>query len=330
MRFAYLGGTGVQVSRISLGTAFFGGVIDESESRKIVYRALDLGINVIDTAEMYLMPSPGASETALGRILSDNRDEIFLATKVNPGNERSDHPANRGLSNRVIVRAIEGSLRRLRTDYVDLLYAHAPDPNTPIEETLSAFDNLVRAGKARYAGLSNFPAVQIVQALWRADSLGIRPIVATQDLYNLFERDMETDLYPLCRQHNIGTFAYSPLAGGLLTGKYSLDMAGESGSIPASYRASYFEQVTEESGAASSAPKLTPQAIARATKVAAWSRERGYEPAQVPIAWILGNPDVTSAILAVKTQEQLEANAQGFDLTLSEAERSQLSNLAIS
>jgi len=328
MRFTHLGQTGVQVSRVSLGTAFFGGAISEPESKKILHKALDLGINVIDTAEKYLRPNPGASETTLGRILSDSRNEVFLATKVDPSNERSNQPANRGLSRRVIVGAIEGSLRRLRTDYVDLLYAHAPDPTTPMDEILSAFDSLISTGKVRYAGLSNFAPTQIVEALWRADHLGIRPIVATQDLYNLFERNLETDLYPTCRQYNIGTFAYSPLAGGLLTGKYSLDMAGDSGSIPASYRAGYFERVTEVSGAASSAPKITTEAITRATQIAEWSRERGYHPAHIPLAWVLGNPDVTSAILGVTTLEQLEANAPGFDLTLSEAERSQLSDLA--
>ena len=329
MRFARLGHTGVEISRISLGTAFFGGAIPERECVRILNKALDLGINVLDTAEKYLRPTPGASETTLGRILRGRRDQVFLATKVDPTGDRADKPAGRGLSRETVISAVEASLRRLQTDCVDLVYAHSPDPGTPISETLSAFDHLIESGKIRHAGLSNYPASQIAEALSIADRLALRPVVATQDLYNLLERKNEAELYPLCGRRGIGTFAYAPLAGGLLTGKYTLDMAGGD-SVPSSYRAGYFERVTDESEEAASAPKVTEGAIGRAARVADWAKERGYDPVHTALAWVLGNPDVTSAILGVTRLEQLERNSAGFDLVLSQAEQTELSDIACS
>ena len=327
MRFAPLGNTGVEISRISLGTGFFGGAIPESECERILNRALDLGINVIDTAEKYLRPTPGASETTLGRILRGRRDQVFLATKVDPTGNRSGQPSGAGLSRATVTSAVEASLRRLQTDCVDLVYAHAPDPETPLGETLSAFDSLIDAGKVRYAGLSNHPASLVAEALSVADRLDLRSIVATQDLYNLMERRNEAELYPLCRRRGLGAFAYAPLAGGLLTGKYTLDMAGGD-SVPSSYRAGYFERVTDESGEASSAPKVTGGAISRAARIANWSKERGYDPAHTALAWVLANPDVTSAIIGITRLDQLERNSTGFDMVLSETERSDLSDVA--
>ncbi len=327
MRFARLGNTGVEISRISLGTGFFGGAIPEAECLRILTRALDLGINVIDTAEKYLRPTPGASETTLGRILRGRRDEVFLATKVDPTGDRSGEPSGCGLSRAMVISAVESSLRRLQTDCVDLVYAHAPDPGTPLSETLSAFDHLIEAGKIRHAGLSNHPASLVAEALSVADRLDLGPVVATQDLYNLMERRNEAELYPLCRRRGLATFAYAPLAGGLLTGKYTHDMAGGD-SVPSSYRAGYFERVTDESGEASSAPKVTGGAISRAARIANWAGERGYDPAHTALAWVLGNPDVTSAVIGITRLDQLERNSAGFDLVLSDSERTELSNIA--
>ena len=328
MRFSTLGHTGVEVSRVSLGTAFFGVHIKEEECARILDRALELGINVIDTAEKYIRPKPGTSESVLGDLLQGRREEVFLATKVDPGRAWAGGSLNRGLTKRVLVQAVEGSLRRLDTDHIDLLYAHEPDSSTPLDETIAAFDHLIQAGKVRYAGLSNFPAWQLVEALWTGDRLGCRPISAAQDLYNVFERGPESDLYPVCQRDGVGTFAYSPLAGGLVTGKYTQEMAQGDTPVPKSIRAGYFERVTEESGEASSAPKLTRNALARAARIAAWSRDRGYTGAQAALAWVLGNPDVTSAILGVSTVQQLDSNASGFDLVLTPAERNELSELA--
>ena len=327
MRFARLGNTGVEISKISLGTGFFGGAIPEAECLRILTRALDLGINVIDTAEKYLRPTPGASETTLGRILRGRRDEVFLATEVDPTGDRSGEPSGCGLSRAMVISAVESSLRRLQTDCVDLVYAHAPDPGTPLSDTLSAFDHLIKAGKIRHAGLSNHPAPLVAEALSVADRLDFRPVVATQDLYNLMERRNEAELYPLCRRRGLATFAYAPLAGGLLTGKYTLDMAGGD-SVPSSHRAGYFERVTDESGEASSAPKVTGGAISRAARIANWAGERGYDPAHTALAWVLGNPDVTSAVIGITRLDQLERNSAGFDLVLSDSERTELSNIA--
>ncbi|MCY3801747.1 MAG: aldo/keto reductase [Chloroflexi bacterium] len=327
MRFTHLGTTGVEISKISLGTGFFGGAIPESECARILDKALELGINVIDTAEKYLRPTPGASETTLGRILRGRRDQVFLATKVDPTGDREGSPAGRGLSRKIVISAVEASLRRLQTDCVDLVYAHAPDPDTPLEETLAALDSLIDAGKVRHAGLSNHAAPLIADALSAAERLDLRPVVATQDLYNLMERRNEAELYPLCRRHGLGAFAYAPLAGGLLTGKYTLDMAGGH-SVPSSYRAGYFGRVTDESEQASSIPKVTRGAISCAASIAAWSIERGYDPAQTALAWVLGNPDVTSAIIGITTLDQLERNSTGFDMVLSETERIELSSIA--
>ena len=327
MRFTSLGNTAVEISKISLGAGFFGGAIPESECLRILNKALDVGINVIDTAEKYLRPTPGASETTLGRILRGRRDQVFLATKVDPTGDREGHPPGCGLSRKIVISAVEASLRRLQTDCVDLVYAHAPDPQTPLEETLAAFDSLIDAGKVRHAGLSNHSAQLVAEALSAAERLDLRPIVATQDLYNLMERQNEADLYPLCRRHGLGAFAYAPLAGGLLTGKYTLDMAGGH-SVPSSYRAGYFEPVTDESEQASSILKVTRGAISRAARIAAWSMERGYDPAHTALAWVLGNPDVTSAIIGVTTLDQLERNSTGFDIVLSQSERIDLSKIA--
>jgi aryl-alcohol dehydrogenase-like predicted oxidoreductase len=155
----------------------------------------------------------------LGDLLRGRRHEVFLASKVSPQRPWAQQIVNRGLSRRVVMQAVEGSLRRLQTDHLDLLYAHGPDPATPLEETLAAFDDLERAGKIRYAGLSKHSAAQVTEALWMAERHHLRPIAATQDLYNLLERENEQELYPVCRRHGVGTFAYAPLAGGLLSGK---------------------------------------------------------------------------------------------------------------
>jgi len=184
MRYRRLGRTGVQLSRFSLGASFFGTRIGRDEAAAILHRALDLGVNVVDTAESYLRPEPLASEAVLGEILPGVRRDLFLATKVGPARTWEEPAANQGLSRRVVMQALDGSLRRLKTDHVDLLYAHFPDPATPLEETLGAIEDLVRAGKVRYAGLSNHSAARVAEALWTADRHGWRPIVATQDLYN--------------------------------------------------------------------------------------------------------------------------------------------------
>ncbi len=324
MRTGTLASTGVEISRVALGTAFFGTHISQEESGRILDRALALGINVVDTAESYLHPEPNTSERVLGDLLRGRRHEVLLASKVSPQRPWAPHVVNRGLSRRAIMQAVEGSLGRLQTDHLDLLYAHGPHAATPLEETLAAFDDLVRAGKIRYAGLSNHSAAQVTEALWMAERHHLRPIAATQDLYNLLERDNEQELYPACRRHGVGTFAYAPLAGGLLSGKYAPALAGGRGTPPPETRAAYFGSRTGDAEPASSSPKLTERTIGAAARVRAWAEARGHSGAQVALAWVLGNPDVSAAILGVATAEQLESNTAAFDLELSPDERDEL------
>ena len=272
--------TGVHISNVTLGGSFFGTRISERDSSLILDRSLELGINAVDTAESYLKPDPHASETVLGRILKGRRDDVFLASKVGPSRPWETQGVNLGLTRRVVNQAVEGSLRRLQTDHIDLLFAHFPDNATPLDETLSAIDDLVRAGKIRYAGLSNHSASSVTEALWTADRLNLRPIVATQDLYNLFERVNEHDLYPTCLQHDVAAFAYAPLAGGLLSGKYSMDMVRDSAKIPAEARAGYYGKFTDDSAPTRSSPKLTERSIMAVDRVKAWAEERGHHDDQ--------------------------------------------------
>ena len=234
---------------------------------------------------------------------------------------------NLGLTRRVVNQAVEGSLKRLRTDHIDLLFAHFPDPATPLDETLAAIDDLIRAGKVRYAGLSNHSASKVTESLWKADRLNLRPIVATQDLYNLFERVNEHDLYPTCLKHDIAAYAYAPLAGGLLSGKYSLDMVRDSTRIPAEARAGYYGKFTDDSAPTRSSPKLTERSIAAVDRVRAWAEERGHTVTNVALAWVMGHPAVTTLLLGVTTMEQLEENVPAFDLELSEADRTEIAEL---
>lgn len=330
MRFATLGRTGVQISVVTLGAAFFGGRISTSDSKRILDRALDLGINSIDTAEGYLTPKPNTSETVLGDLLAGRRDEVFLATKVSPDRGGQEQVANRGLSRRVVEQAVEGSLRRLQTDHIDLIYSHVPDPLTPLEETLTAFDDVIRSGKVRYAGLSNYTPAQLTEAMWIADRQRLRPIAAAQDLFNLLERSPEEEHLPVCQRHGIGVLAYSPLAGGLLSGKYTPQMVADHAKVPGETRASYFGREDDESGPATSFPKLTNRTVAAAARVAEWAEERDHTAAQVALAWVIGEPAMTSAILGVTTLEQLEENAPAFDLELGDRERKELAELAAS
>ncbi len=327
MRYKRLGRTGVHVSNVTLGASFFGTRINESDSKRILERSLELGINAVDTAESYLRPAPRASETVLGRILQGRRHDVFLSSKVGPSRPWETDRANMGLTRRVVNQAVEGSLKRLRTDHIDLLFAHFPDPATPLDETLASIDDLIRAGKVRYAGLSNHSASKVTEALWIADRLNLRPVIATQDLYNLFERVNEHDLYPTCLKHDIAAFAYAPLAGGLLSGKYSLDMVRDSTKIPSGARAGYYGKFTDDSAPTRSSPKLTERSITAVDRVQSWAAERGHTVTNLALAWVMGHPAVTSLLLGVTTMEQLEENVPAFDLELSQTDRAEVAEL---
>src|SRR2546423_8156612 len=233
MEYALLGSTGVKVSRICVGTATFGVAPSERDADRIVHAALDLGINFFDTADVYgntpIFDRPGAppadqrepAEQILGRALTGRRGDVVIASKsceaIGPGVN------DRGLSRRHIMQQVENSLRRLGTDYIDLYYAHNPDPDTPLEQTLSAYDDLVRQGKLRYVGLSNHPAWQLAYALWIADDRRLHAPVCVQVKYNLIDRAAERELAPACLQFGLSIVPFAPLHGGLLAGMQVLE-----------------------------------------------------------------------------------------------------------
>jgi aryl-alcohol dehydrogenase-like predicted oxidoreductase len=305
-----LGRTGLQVSEICLGTMTFGIQADETAARAILDRAWDAGVYFIDTADVYpLGATPdlvGRTEEIIGRWLAarGNRDQIVLATKcfgaTGPG------PNDRGLGRRHILAAAEASLRRLRTDYVDLYQAHHFDPHTPLEETLAAFDRLVRDGKARYVGVSNWPAYRIALGLGLAERHGWAPVVCVQPRYNLLHRDPEEELLPLCRERGIGVIPYNPLAAGLLTGRYRPGQEVEPGSrfaLPRagqSYRRRYWHDAH----------------LRAVERMREFFAPRGKPLAQVALAWVMAQPGVTAPILGASRPEQLEGTLPAVDMRL--------------
>lgn len=296
MEYRTLGRTGLKVSALCLGTMTFGWTTDEATAHRILSAAVDLGINFIDTADIYPYWAPGAwaglTEEIIGRWLKGRRREaLVIATKVRgpmgPG------PNDQGLSRKHLFEAVEGSLRRLGTDYIDLYQVHWPDEETPLEETLRALDDLVCQGKVRYIGASNFPAWLLCKALWISDKHGWARFDSLQPHYNLLHRaEFERELMPLCQDQGLGVIPYSPLAGGFLTGKYRRGAPPPAGSRGAvSERLNRYLQ--------------DERAWAVLGRVEATARELGKTPAQVALAWLLNHPAVTSPIIGVSTVEQL-------------------------
>lgn len=291
MSFVSLGRAGVKVSRLCLGTMMFGGPTDASESTRIIHRALDEGINFLDTANIY---NGGESEIVTGRALDGRRESVVLATKA--ANPMGDGPNDRGLSRLHLLRACEASLRRLGTDYIDLYYLHLPDYTTPLEETLGALETLVRDGKVRYVGCSNYYAYQVARMLGLAAVRGWERMACVQPLYNIVNREVEVELLPLCAEEGIGVVPYSPLARGVLTGKYLPGAAPPEGSRAA--RGDRRIQQTE----------LREESYRVAQELRAHAEQRGLALSQFALAWVLANPVVTSAIIGPRTMEQLEDN----------------------
>jgi 1-deoxyxylulose-5-phosphate synthase len=295
MDYVNLGATGLKVSRICLGTMTYGSskwrewVLDEEASRPLIRQALKAGINFFDTADMY---SLGASEEVLGRALKDfgpRRDKVVIATKV--FYPVGDDPNQRGLSRKHIMHAIDDSLRRLGTDYVDLYQIHRFDPETPIEETIEALHDVVRAGKALYLGASSMAAWQFAKMLYTADANGWTRFAAMQNHYNLIYREEEREMIPLCREEGIGVLPWSPLARGLLAGKHR----------PETIRArtdTYGKQIYGEKIGAADA-----SVIERVEAVAA---EQGLVPAQIALAWLLQKPGVVAPIVGASKPHQLD------------------------
>jgi aryl-alcohol dehydrogenase (NADP+) len=306
MEYVSLGRSGLKVSRLCLGTMTFGNpawrayVLPEDESRPIIHRALLLGINFFDTADMY---SLGASEEVLGRALRDfaSRDDVVIATKVYY--PMGEGPNRRGLSRKHVCASVEGSLRRLGTDHIDLYQVHRWDPQTPVEETLRALDDLVRSGKVRYLGASSMAAWQFARALGLAELRNWTRFVSMQNHYNLVYREEEREMLPLCREEGVAVIPWSPLARGLLAGNRP--------------RASEGHTTRARSDAFARELYYAPSDFEIVDRVSEVATSRGRLPAQVALAWLLRQPGVTSPIVGVTRLDQLDqlVGALGVELT---------------
>ena len=289
MEFLPLGRTGIRVSSIGLGTNAFGGRADRDASIAILHRALDAGITLIDTANIY---TATASETIIGEGLRGRRHQALVATKA--GLKTGEGPYDAGSSRLHLMRELEGSLRRLQTDYLDLYQIHTWDPETPPEETARALDDMVRAGKVRYVGASNYAAWQLCKALWASDRRGFVRFESVQPSYSLADRAVERELVPFCLDQGIGLIAFFPLAGGILTGKYRRGQEPPKGS----------RAVTQPHFAR----RLNEQSLRLAEEVAALAGELHCTPSQLSLAWLIRQPAVASAIAGATSVAQLEEN----------------------
>jgi aryl-alcohol dehydrogenase-like predicted oxidoreductase len=303
MEIRNLGQSGLRVSSIGLGCNNFGGRIDEATTKVVIHKALDLGITLFDTADVY--GERGGSEAEMGRILGDDRKRIVLATKFAAPMDDTDEKL--GGSRQYIMAAVEDSLRRLKTDWIDLYQMHRTDPRTPIEETLRALDDLIRQGKVRYIGCSNFPAWQMTEAAWTARTAGLNGFVSCQDEFSLIHRAPEAELLPAARKLGFGLLPYFPLASGLLTGKYRRNTA-----LPAGTRLAKTQRLADR--------YLTERNWEIAEKLADFAEARGRTMLELAFSWLLAQSPVASVIAGATRPEQLEQNvkAGGWRMTADE------------
>jgi len=305
MEYRTLGRTGVKVSPLCLGTMNFGGPTDEANSIAIINRALAAGINFIDTANVY---TGGRSEQIVGQALQENgqRDQVVLATKVY--GRMGDGPNDLGVSRYHIIKACEDSLRRLQTDHIDLYQLHRPPMDVPQDETLRAFDDLIRAGKVRYIGASTHPAWKVMEAIAISEKLGLNRYISEQPPYNLLDRRVENELIPLAQQHGLAILPWSPLAGGILTAKYPVDGPYPGGSRGARESGRFVERITRQGR----------QVAAKLAEIAA---QRDMNAAQLAMLWLKDQPGVTSPIIGPRTMAHLETMLPLLDMSLDEADR---------
>ncbi|CAO5252834.1 aldo/keto reductase [Frankia sp. AgKG'84/4] len=311
MRYRKLARTGVEVSTQCLGTMMFGGFgnPDHDDCVRVINRALDAGVNFVDTADMY---SRGESERIVGKAIKDRRDDVVLATKCfNPMSEERNH---RGGSRRWIIRAAEDSLRRLDTDHIDLYQVHRLDWNTDLEETLGALSDLVRQGKVRYLGSSSFPADWIVEAQWAARRRGGERFVCEQPQYSIFARSVEEAVLPATLRHDMGVIPWSPLAGGWLTGKYRRDAA-----TPAGARYADDGAMRAFGGVSLSDSPSTPARYDAVEALVAIAEQAGVSLTHLALAFVDSHPAITSTIIGPKTAAQLDDALAGADVVLDRA-----------
>jgi aryl-alcohol dehydrogenase-like predicted oxidoreductase len=309
MQLRTLGSSGLKVSAIGLGGNTFGGTAPREQAIEIIHRALDLGVTFIDTADVY---ARGRSEEVLGEALDHRRHQVLLATKC--GLPMSDDPYEQGLSRRWITRSIEASLRRLRTDYVDLYQVHHPDPDTPIEETLRALDDAVRQGKVRYVGCSNYAAWQLAQAQGVGRLHGLAPWISAQNRWNIVDGLDDPHLLPASRELGVGIIPYTPLASGILTGKYR-----PGAEPPPGTRAGDMPNVRQ---------RLTDDKLAAVERLRPWASARGHTTTELAIAWLLAHPEVSTVIVGARSATQLEENLNAAEWALSPEERDEAAALA--
>ena len=308
MRYRHLGNSGLEVSETGLGANSFGepGQRDYRESKAIVHAAIDHGINFIDTSNVY---AQGVSEEYIGRALEGRRHEMLIGTKF--GSKREHGPNLFGGGRKFVMDAVEDSLRRLRTDYIDLYMIHRPDTRVPLEETLRAMDDIVRQGKALYIGVCNFEAWRMVDAVWISKHSGLTQIISSQFEYSMLQRGGEAEMLPACRRHGVGVMPYLPLAAGFLTGKVNV-----SGNAPAGTRLDLDVGQSER--------WITDKNMRTIAALQGWASERGKTLVELAFAWLLADPIVGTVIAGASSPEQIAQNAAASNWRLSEEERDEV------
>ena len=309
MEHRRLGSTGLYVSEVGLGCNNFGGRLDQAATEQVVHAALDHGITLFDTADIY---GGSDSEVFVGSALGSRRKEVVVATKF--GLPMGEGLLLKGGSRRYIFNAVEDSLSRLQTDYIDLYQMHFPDPSTPIEETLRALDDLISQGKVRYIGCSNFLGYQIADAAWIASKHHLNPFVSAQNHMNLFERATLPEIIPACEHFGLGQLPYFPLASGLLTGKYKRDMPP-----PANARLS--------TGSRSAQAALSESNFARIDALTAFAKDRNRSLIELAFGWLLSFPEVSSVIAGATSSEQITSNVENSTLRLDAGEMAEVLEL---
>ena len=304
---------GMDVSLVGLGCNNFGGRSGREETRAVIHKALDVGITFFDTANTYPQGNSGASEELVGEFLKGKRQEVIIASKF--GIMIRNDPNQMGGSRRYIMRAVEESLRRLKTDWIDLFQIHRPDSKTPIDETLRALDDLIRQGKVRYVGCSNYAAWQIVEAELIAREIGTNRFVSCQSEYSLINREVETDVLPVLEKYQLGFIPFFPLASGLLTGKYE---AGKP--LPQGTRLSQPSRLADEF--------LKDDFIGLATKLKVFAERQGHTLLELAMSWLAAKPVVWSIIAGATKPEQIKANAAASGWALTPAEVKEVTALA--
>jgi len=306
MKHRSLGSSSLKVSLVGLGCNNFGGRIDLEASRKVIDRAIEAGITLFDTADVY--GSGGGSEEILGQVLGTRRKDIVLATKF--GMQIGEDPLKKGASKKYIAAAVEDSLRRLRTDWIDLYQLHQPDPATPLEETLRVLDDLVTQGKVRFIGVSNMPAWQVVDSLWTSKTAGLAQFVSCQDEFSLLVRGPEKELIPAMEAHGLGLLPYFPLASGLLTGKY------QGGQMPEGTRIANTQRLRDR--------VMTEQNVRIVDALDKFARDRGHTLLELAFSWLAAHPVISSVIAGATKPEQIDANAAAADWVLTAEEMAEI------